>query len=63
MNDYKLSVSAEPTDEYLKAQQDLMQAIQSFKALTPLQRQQLLEQFFGAAKVAIAHDFLQQYFG
>lgn len=51
MEQYKLTVGIEPTDEYKKAKQDLIQAMQSFQKLSPQQRQLLAEELFGAYNV------------
>lgn len=62
MNDFRLSVGAEPTDAYEKAKKDTIQALQSTQRLTPVQRQKLAEEFFGAAAVASIIQFLDNYY-
>ena len=57
-----MSVGIEPTDKYQKAKQDLLQAINSFNKLDDMQKRCLLNEFYGAEKVAVVLDFLQQYF-
>lgn len=63
MDDYKITVGVEPTDNYQKAKQDLLQALQSIHSLTPVQRQQLAEELFGAANVSAIYQLLQHYWG
>lgn len=58
MENYKLSVGFEPTDKYQKAKQDLLQAINSFRELDDTHKRRLLNDFFGAEKVA----FMQELF-
>lgn len=62
MEQYKLTVGIEPTDEYKKAKQDLIQAMQSFQKLSPQQRQLLAEELFGAYNVMALSQILYQYF-
>lgn len=62
MNEYKPAVSIEPTDKYEKAKQDLIQALKSYEALTPVQKERLMQEFFGAANVTAVCNMLKQYF-
>ena len=52
MDNFNLSFGVEPTDNYIKAKKDLLQAIMSIQVLTPLERKHLTEEVFGAAYVA-----------
>ena len=47
MNEYKVTLGIEPTNDYEKAKQDLIQAMQSIQKLSPLQQQMLAKEFFG----------------
>lgn len=63
MDKYKLTFGIEPTNKYLKAKQDLLQAWKSIRELSPEEQRVLAEEFFGAARVAIAVDMFGEYFG
>lgn len=41
MEEYKLTLEMEPTDDYKKAKQDLIQAMRSIQKLSPQQQQML----------------------
>ncbi len=62
MDNYKLTVAMEPTDKYEKARQDLLQAMNSIRALSSYQQRRLCEEFFGAANVAAVYAMMQQYY-
>ena len=49
MEEYQLTLGIEPTDDYEKAKQDLLQAMQSIQKLSPLQQQMLAKEFFETA--------------
>ena len=63
MNDYKVSVGIEPKDAYEKAKKDIIQALQSTQRLTPVQRQKLAEELFGAAAVSSIIQLFNNYHG
>lgn len=63
MSDYKVSVGIEPEDAYEKARKDMIQALQSTQRLTPIQRQKLAEELFGAAAVVSIIQLLNNYYG
>ena len=63
MDNYKLTVGIEPTDEYEKAKLDFLQAMESISKLSDLQKQMLLEELYGAANVAIMYSILKKHFG
>ena len=58
MEEYKLTLGMEPTDDYKKAKQDLIRAI---RKLSPQQQQMLAEELFGAANVMVLSQILRQY--
>lgn len=62
MDNYRLSVGIEPTDKYKKAKQDLLQALKSYEDLTSHEQERLMNEFFGAANVAVICDMLNRYF-
>ena len=62
MEEYKLTLGMEPTDDYKKAKQDLIQAILSIQKLPPQQQQKLATELFGAAKLTAAMQIFRQYF-
>lgn len=61
MEEYKLTLEMEPTDDYKKAKQDLIQAMRSIQKLSPQQQQMLTEELFGAANVMVLSQILRQY--
>ncbi len=61
MDNIKLTVGLEPTDKYLKAKQDLLQAIKSIGELCPQQRRHLAEELFGIQKVLIFEKVFSHY--
>lgn len=61
MNEYKVSLGIEPTNDYEKAKQDLIQAMQSIQKLSPLQQQMLAKEFFEATSVMALLEIFQQY--
>lgn len=63
MDNYKFTVGIEPTDKYEKAKQDLLQSLRSYGELTPQEKECLMQEFFGAANVAIVCNMLKQYLG
>lgn len=52
MDNYRVTVGIEPTNDYDKAKQDIIQAMTSIRKLPPQQQQRLAEELFGAANVA-----------
>ena len=61
MEEYKLTLGMESTDDYKKAKQDLIQAMRSIQKLSPQQQQMLAEELFGAANVMVFVEILRQY--
>ena len=61
MEEYKLTLAMEPTDDYKKAKQDLIQAMRSIQKLSPQQQQMLAEELFEAANVMVLSQILRQY--
>ena len=61
MEEYKLTLEMEPTDDYKKAKQDLIQAMRSIQKLSPQQQQMLAEELFEAANVIVLSQILRQY--
>ena len=61
MEEYKLTLEMEPTDDYKKAKQDLIQAMRSIQKLSPPQQQMLAEELFEAANVMVLSQILRQY--
>ena len=62
MEGYNATLKLEPTDDYQKAKQDLIQAILSIQKLPPQQQQKLAIELFGAAKLTAAMQIFRQYF-
>ena len=63
MDNYQVTVGVEPTNDYDKAKQDLVQALGSIRKLSPWQQQMLAEEFFGATNVAFLINLLNQGLG
>ena len=63
MTDIELKLDAEPKDNYEKAKKDLLQALKSYEQLSPIQRESLMREFFGATNVIAICNMFKQYFG
>ena len=62
MDKFNLTIGIEPTNNYLKARQDLAQALKSYSELTPQEKECLMQEFFGAANIAVVCNMLKYYF-
>lgn len=60
MDNYKVSVGIEPTNDYDKAKQDVLQALNLIRKLSPRQQQMLAEELVGATNVAILLSLFNQ---
>ena len=58
MNKVKAKIDFDPTDKYLKAKKDLIQAMVSINELTPIQQENLVREFVGAEGVAVLINFM-----
>ena len=56
MNDYKINLSVEPTNDYEKAKKDIFHAMNSIQKLSPQQRERLATELFGVEKI----EFMKQ---
>lgn len=63
MDNYRVTVGVEPTNDYDKAKQDVMQAMASIRKLPPQQQRILAEELVGAANVAALMNIFRQNFG
>lgn len=63
MDNYRVTVGVEPTNDYDKAKQDVMQAMASIHKLSPQQQRMLAEELVGAANVAALMNIFRQNFG
>lgn len=63
MDNYRIEVGAEPTNDYDKARQDVLKAMISVRKLPQQQQQALAEELFGAANVAVILNAFYQTFG
>ncbi len=59
MDNYRVTVGVEPTNDYDKAKQDVMQAWASISKL-PSQQRRLAEELVGEANVAALLNFFHQ---
>ena len=62
MNDYKISVGIDPTDEYEKAKSDMLKAIESIRLLAPVQQQKLAEELLVIAGFTNFCQLLDRYY-
>lgn len=60
---FKPTFGIEPTDKYAKAQQDIIQALNSISELEPWQREQLAKELLGTETTAALCNMMRQYFG
>lgn len=58
-NKYTVKLAIESTDKYLKARQDLLQALRSYGELSPYEQECLIKEIFGAANVAAVYSMLK----
>lgn len=63
MDNYRVTVGVEPTNDYDKAKQDLMQALASIGKLPPYQQRRLAEELVGVANVATLLTIFNQTMG
>ena len=63
MDNFKVKLNVEPTNDYEKAKLELLKAMNSIRALPPYQQKQLAEEVFGVEAVATLAHIMQQYFG
>ena len=61
-SNYKPKLTIESTDKYVKARDDVIQAANSLKELTPQQRKKLAEELFGNEVVTQMVNIMQQRF-
>ena len=61
MGNYRVAVGVEPTNDYDKAKQDLMEAYKSFSRLKPWQKEQLAKELCGADAASLLLKIMQQY--
>ena len=59
MEQFKPTFGIEPTNKYVKAKMDLIQAMNSVRELTQQEQQMLATEFFGAANVATIIDLIR----
>ena len=58
MNDYKPTVGFEPTNDYLKAKQDLFNAMESFRKLSQSEREYLIREMFNVAQAEMLYGMI-----
>ena len=58
LNDYKINLSVEPTNDYEKAKMDIIQAMNSIQKLSPQQREQLARELFGVERIELIRQLL-----
>ncbi|MBR3954794.1 MAG: hypothetical protein IKJ63_04915 [Clostridia bacterium] len=63
MDNIKVTLNLEPTEEYQKAKTDLFQALYSFSKLSDRQKEQLAKEIFGASQVNFVIKIMQGFNG
>lgn len=63
MDCYRVTVGVEPTNDYDKAKQEVIQAMTSVRKLPVHQQQKLAEELVGSANVAVLLNIFNQAFG
>ena len=63
MENFKVKLNVEPTNDYEKAKLELLKAMDSIRALPSYQQKQLDEELFGVQAVVTLARIMQQYFG
>ena len=63
MDSYRVTVGVEPTNDYDKAKQDVIQAMTSVRKLPIHQQRKLAEELVGSANVAVLLNIFNQTFG
>lgn len=58
MNNYKINLSVEPTNDYEKAKKDIFHAMNSIQKLSPQQRERLATELFGVEKIEMFRQVL-----
>lgn len=62
MDNYQVTVGVEPINDYDKAKQDVVKALDSIRKLSPRQQQMLAEELVGTTKIAILLKLFNQGF-
>ena len=60
MDNFKIKTTIEPTDKYLKAEMDLIQALNSCGELSPYEQECLIKEIFGVANTVAAYEMLKK---
>ena len=58
MNNYKINLSVEPTNDYEKAKKDIFHAMNSIQKLSAQQRERLATELFGVEKIEMFRQVL-----
>ena len=61
MDEYKITMSIVPTNDYMKAKQDILQAIMSIQKLSPTEQQRLAEELLGTTQFMVLNQMFHQY--
>ena len=60
MDNFKIKTTIEPTDKYLKAKMDLIQALHSYGELSPYEQEYLIREVFGISNTVAAYEMLKK---
>ena len=61
MDNFKIKTTIEPTDKYLKAKLDLIQALNSYGELSPYEQECLIKEIFGISNTVSAYEMLKKF--
>ena len=63
MNPIAEALMSEEEKKYLKAKEDILQAVKSFSDLSPQRQAQLSKELLEAAKILAMHQIMQRHLG
>lgn len=61
VDEYKITMGIEPTNDYIKAKKDIMQAMESIQKLPPIEQRRLAEEIMGSAQVEMLYEVFRRY--
>lgn len=61
MDECRITIGIEPTNDYMKAKQDVLQAMESIQKLSPIERQRLAEELLGTTQFMVLSQMFHQH--
>lgn len=61
MDECRITMGIEPTNDYMKAKQDILQAMKSVQKLSPIERQALAQEMFRITQFMTLWQMFGQY--